>query len=243
MIDPLAPARRRGERVARGNEQSRRREHERAQWLLDRAERLADGLGPPPLPEKGPSKYCRLLANLKQNERLTSRDHWQDVRHISLGLPGWEAGGHHEPGDLVSMVPEQSADAVDAFLTRCDLDKDELVLIAPREEEEEAAKDGRVDPIRIEDLVAGALDVNSASPRRYFFEVLSHFAPEELEREQLQRFASAEGREELHNYNHSERRTVLECLHDFSSPTPPLEYLLEVRSPFPFFVFFFGAGN
>ena len=53
-------------------------------------------------------------------------------------------------------------------------------------------------------FLQGVLDINGASPRRYFFEVLQHFAEDELQRERLQHFASAEGREDLALYNQSE---------------------------------------
>ena len=46
--------------------------------------------------------------------------------------------------------------------------------------------------------------MDSASPRRYFFEVLQHFATDALQKERLQHFASAEGREDLNLYNQSE---------------------------------------
>lgn len=57
---------------------------------------------------------------------------------------------------------------------------------------------------RLGDFAMGALDVNSASPRRYFLEVLQHFATEESQKERLQHFASGEGREDLNLYNQSE---------------------------------------
>lgn len=41
-------------------------------------------------------------------------------------------------------------------------------------------------------------------------QVLSQFASDEVERERLCYFASAEGRDELYEYNQRERRTVLE---------------------------------
>lgn len=44
----------------------------------------------------------------------------------------------------------------------------------------------------------GVLDVCSASPRRYFFQVLRHFARAEHEAERLEYFASPEGRDELY---------------------------------------------
>lgn len=48
------------------------------------------------------------------------------------------------------------------------------------------------------------LDIHSASPRRYFFEVLQHFTGKEAQRERLAHFASAEGREDLALYNRNE---------------------------------------
>jgi sulfite reductase alpha subunit-like flavoprotein len=61
-------------------------------------------------------------------------------------------------------------------------------------------------------LVQGVLDVNGASPRRFFFEVLQHFASSQVEAERLQYFATPEGREDLYIYNQREGRTLLEVL-------------------------------
>lgn len=58
--------------------------------------------------------------------------------------------------------------------------------------------------MRLGALVAGACDVTGASPRRYFFEVLRHFATEEHETERLQYFSSPEGRDDLYRYNQRE---------------------------------------
>lgn len=43
-------------------------------------------------------------------------------------------------------------------------------------------------------------------------QVMSFFATAEHEKERLQYFASAEGRDDLYQYNQKERRTVLEVL-------------------------------
>ncbi|GAQ81743.1 NADP/FAD dependent oxidoreductase [Klebsormidium nitens] len=83
-------------------------------------------------------------------------------------------------------------------------------------------------PVRIGALVRAALDVASASPRRYFFEVLAHFATAEHEIERLQYFATAEGRDDLYRYNQRERRTVVEVMDDFPSANLPLEWILQV---------------
>ena len=48
-------------------------------------------------------------------------------------------------------------------------------------------------PVRATALVEGALDLNSASPRRYFFETAAVFATHPREAERLRRFASKDG--------------------------------------------------
>ena len=53
-------------------------------------------------------------------------------------------------------------------------------------------------------LVQGVLDVNGASPRRYFFEVLHHFATSELELDRLDYFSTPAGRDDLYTYNQKE---------------------------------------
>lgn len=50
----------------------------------------------------------------------------------------------------------------------------------------------------------GVLDVNGASPRRYFFEVLHHFATAELELDRLEYFSTPAGRDDLYTYNQKE---------------------------------------
>lgn len=47
-------------------------------------------------------------------------------------------------------------------------------------------------------------------PRRSFFELLASFSTNELEREKLQEFSSAQGQEELFSYCNRPRRTTLE---------------------------------
>lgn len=55
-------------------------------------------------------------------------------------------------------------------------------------------------------LLAAVVDINGASPRRYFFEVLKSFAENGLEAERLEHFSTPEGREDLYRYNQSEGR-------------------------------------
>ncbi|PKU27842.1 nadph-dependent diflavin oxidoreductase 1 [Limosa lapponica baueri] len=84
-------------------------------------------------------------------------------------------------------------------------------------------------PCTIRYLVTHYLDI-SCVPRRSFFELLSYFSTNELEREKLQEFSSAQGQEELYSYCNRPRRTTLEALWDFPHTTcaVPPDYLLDL---------------
>eukprot|EP00898_Chlorokybus_atmophyticus_P000268 jgi/Chlat1/1241/Chrsp115S00755 len=167
------------------------------------------------------------LAVMDKSIRLTAADHEQEVRHIEFRLAG--SGLTYEPGDLLAIVPSTPDWAIGRFLERLGLSPDTLVTVEAPEGVGAAhvMKQSTHKPVRLEALVRAVLDVSSASPRRYFFEVLSHFASAPHEREKLRHFASPAGRDELYLYNQEERRCTLEILDDFPSANPPLEWLLQ----------------
>ncbi|KAF6153981.1 hypothetical protein GIB67_037685 [Kingdonia uniflora] len=86
-------------------------------------------------------------------------------------------------------------------------------------------------PIKLRTFVELAMDITSASPRRYFFEVMSFFATAEHEKERLQYFSSPKGRDDLYQYSQKERKTVLEVSEDFPSVQMPLEWLVQLVPP------------
>eukprot|EP00798_Chlamydomonas_sp_ICE-L_P025328 gene25328-10984_t len=160
------------------------------------------------------------------NEKMTSANHFQDVRHISVSLVG--SGLQYEPGDLLAVMPQSSQSAVDALVDRLGLDADaEVQVEAASAEGLPPRTETEVVRSSVRDLLAAVVDVAGASPRRFFFEVLQHFAESELEKSRLEYFASAEGRDDVYRYNAREGRTVLEVLQDFKSVKLPLEWLLE----------------
>lgn len=67
-----------------------------------------------------------------------------------------------------------------------------------------------------------------ATPRRFFFELLSHFATEARESERLRFFASSEGQDDARDYSYRDRKTPEEVLLDFPSARPPLTYLFDL---------------
>ena len=192
------------------------------------------------------------VATVTRNDPLTAPDAVTETRHLELTLETPARDHHHhrgglsscsfayEPGDSLAVVPRGCGGAlsedewsrgVDEVLRRAGVSPDAVVALRPAST---AASTGtspgsRFVPalVSARALVAGALDVASATPRRYFFEVASRFASDPNERQRLSHFASAAGRDELYRYNQRERRTLLEFLSDFPSVAMPLEWLLQ----------------
>ncbi len=76
------------------------------------------------------------------------------------------------------------------------------------------------------------LDFN-AVPRRTFFQYLRYFNTDEQESDKLDEFLSPEGADELYDYCHKVRRTIVEVLAEFHSSRMqlPKEYIFDVFPP------------
>ncbi|GMH41133.1 hypothetical protein BSKO_09043 [Bryopsis sp. KO-2023] len=164
------------------------------------------------------------MAKVLKNERITTAEHFQDVRHIELDIHG--SGLNYRPGDVLTIFPQTPENAVEEFLKRMGLNGEDWIEVSANQGPVDVSTRSKA-TMRIRELVAGVLDVCGASPRRFFFKVLHAFAQTEVEIDRLAYFASTEGRDDLHVYNQREGRTVLEVLQDFPSATPPLEWLLQ----------------
>ncbi|GLT34031.1 hypothetical protein SLA2020_085770 [Shorea laevis] len=175
-----------------------------------------------------PDCFLRMIRNYP----LTKPSCGKDVRHFEFEFVS--SAVQYEVGDVLNVLPTQNPEAVDAFIQRCDLDPEEFITVHPKEMENRPLK-ARMEtsemPIKLRTFVELTMDVASAPPRRYFFEVMSFFATAEHERERLQYFASPEGRDDLYKYNQKEQRTVLEVLEDFPSVKMPFEWLVQLVPP------------
>ncbi|XP_062220458.1 NADPH-dependent diflavin oxidoreductase 1 isoform X2 [Phragmites australis] len=146
----------------------------------------------------------------------------------------WKIHVLYKIGDALEILPSQNPSAVDAFIERCNLDPDCYITIRAKggdKVSKGSVVNSLMDHIKLKTFVALTMDVASASPRRYFFEVMSFFATAEHEKEKLQYFASPEGRDDLYQYNQKESRTVLELLEDFPSVQMPFEWLVQLTPP------------
>ncbi|KAL0374908.1 UNVERIFIED_CONTAM: NADPH-dependent diflavin oxidoreductase 1 [Sesamum radiatum] len=168
---------------------------------------------------------------MTKNHLLSRPDSGKDVRHFEFdavsSIMNWVM--------FLEVLPGQSPAAVDAFIRRCDLNPESYITVQPRVQPREAENHHFLNPpsspVKLKSFIELTMDVASASPRRYFFEVMSYFATAEHEKERLQYFASPEGRDDLYQYNQKERRTVLEVLEDFPSVQMPFEWLVQLVPP------------
>ncbi|KAK6152888.1 hypothetical protein DH2020_012527 [Rehmannia glutinosa] len=166
---------------------------------------------------------------MTKNHLLSRADSGKDVRHLEFEAVS--SSIDYEVGDVLEVLPGQNPAAVDAFIQRCNLNPESYITVQPRDKENHGFLNPSLFPVKLKSFVELTMDVASASPKRYFFEVMSYFAIAEHEKERLQYFASPEGRDDLYKYNQKERRTVLEVLEDFPSVQMPFEWLVQLVPP------------
>nr|XP_046230937.1 NADPH-dependent diflavin oxidoreductase 1 [Scatophagus argus] len=172
-----------------------------------------------------PSQSCPFPSRLVSNSRVTDVSHFQDVRLIEFDITG--SNIVFAAGDVVMMHPCNAPEDVQQFCQLLRLDPEARFTL--RATDSTAVPARLPQPCTVRHLVESYLDI-SAVPRRSFFELLSTFATNELEREKLVEFSSAAGQEELHSYCNRPRRTALEVLTDFPHTTAELkvDYLLDL---------------
>jgi sulfite reductase alpha subunit-like flavoprotein len=162
-----------------------------------------------------------------ENNVLTSSDALKQVHQLEFRPTDGEIISY-AAGDVLGIIP-QGTHANDAkvarVIERFGLSPDDWIRIYPSSNPE---LKNLFPPAQLKYLIAGGLDIDSASPRRYFFEVMSHFAQVDLEKERLAHFSSAEGAIDLYKYNQRERRTVIEIFDEFPSLKPSIEWFFQV---------------
>uniref|UniRef100_A0A7N8XL74 NADPH-dependent diflavin oxidoreductase 1 n=1 Tax=Mastacembelus armatus TaxID=205130 RepID=A0A7N8XL74_9TELE len=171
------------------------------------------------------SHSCPFPARMVSNRRVTDASHFQDVRHIEFDITG--SNIEFAAGDVVVIRPCNAPEDVQQFCQLLGLDPEATFIL--RATDNSAVPTRLPQPCTVRHLVESYLDI-AAVPRRSFFELLSTFATNELERDKLLEFSSAAGQNELHSYCNQPRRTALEVLADFPHTTSELkvDYLLDL---------------
>ena len=137
----------------------------------------------------------------------------------------------YSPGDVALVQPSNLPDMVDSFFDLFpDLRPDRLFHLVPSSPNTLPPPLSLLPrPCTVRQAVTTYLDIQ-AVPSRYFFELLSHFSSDELEKEKCLEFNTGEGQQDLYEYCNRPRRHLLEVLHDFRHSTPniPFDYLFDL---------------
>nr|POE62253.1 nadph-dependent diflavin oxidoreductase 1 [Quercus suber] len=178
--------------------------------------------------------YC---ADISKHDRVTSIDHFQDVRLLDLRVSGAVTYG---PGAVAVVYPKNFPQDVQDMI---DLMGWQSVADEPVKLTSQALiQNGSPSPLHNFDLtdatitmrwlLENVLDMMSI-PRRSFFANLVHFAStssedEAYQKERLMELANPELIDELWDYTTRPKRTILEVMMDFTTIKIPWQYVLTV---------------
>ncbi|ESO92772.1 hypothetical protein LOTGIDRAFT_216443 [Lottia gigantea] len=180
-------------------------------------------------PTNKPCLEHPFYAELISNERITAKDHFQDVRHIKFNIKGSNIS--YKPGDVVMIAPQNNPKTIDSFLHLLGLNGNDVFYLEMNDPDY-LLPTTLPSPCTIRYLLTNYLDI-SGVPRRYFFKLLSYFSTDEREKEKLEELSSSEGQQDLYNYCNRLKRTTLEVLQDFPQTCPriPFDYLFDLIPP------------
>lgn len=183
-------------------------------------------------------KFGKILVN----KRLTSKDHFQDVRQfIFTDCDNSGTKPEYYPGDTAMIYPCNSDNDVDAFLQN----QDQWLPIADKlleftngvPDSLRCIGGGIVQPLTLRNLLKYHIDIKSI-PRTSFFMKIWQFATDVTrmergeaqlndQRDKLKEFAYDEDMQDLFDYCNRPRRSILEVLEDFPSLRLPWQFCLD----------------
>ena len=169
---------------------------------------------------------------LDENRRITSDNHWQDVRHLVFTS---HAPAEYGPGDVLAIYPKNLPEEVDQLLKQMDWTDvaDRPISFTPTR----LTDGGNLYPsppislsgtsTTLRTLLTEHLDL-TAIPRRSFFSLVAHFTDDQFHKDRLLEFTKPEYIDELYDYTTRPRRSILEVLQEFESVKIPWQWAASV---------------
>ncbi|KAG7087387.1 hypothetical protein E1B28_013358 [Marasmius oreades] len=168
------------------------------------------------------------FATLRCNDRITSHDWFQDVRHLEFTF---EDDIRYSPGDVAVVHPVAPPEQVEDFMSSMgweDISDDHFEI--SHIYQDQSLPDHLPYKLCLRDIFTRYLDFNSV-PRRSFFQYLRYFTKEEAEIERLDEFLAESGADDLYEYCYQVRRTIREVLSEFRGVRIPKQYVFDVFPP------------
>eukprot|EP00759_Apiculatamorpha_spiralis_P052920 PhF_6_TR6059/c0_g1_i1/m.8778 len=176
-----------------------------------------------------PGSTPSFLSTITRNDRITSADHFQDIREFNFDVP---ATVSWDPGDVVGVYPENPKEIVEEMCARLGVKPSEIVRVQRNpvsmvtcvgSEYTVLSSEGQC--FTMHQLLTSVLDIMSVVSTTFLM-ILSQFTPCEEEQERLQELSSTEGAVDFMYYATRERRNYFETLQDFPKSNIPLSYLV-----------------
>ncbi|XP_074026251.1 NADPH-dependent diflavin oxidoreductase 1-like isoform X1 [Leptinotarsa decemlineata] len=177
-------------------------------------------------------KSTDFVSVVLENRRLTSHNHFQDVRLIKFACENQK----YVPGDVFVFRPKNLSWQVEEFKKVLSSNgviiPPETVIAVSKNDQNVPVPEVLKYEVTFEQLCSEYFDL-MAIPRRYTFNVLAQLTDSELEREKCLEFTTAEGQTDLYSYTYKPRRNIVEVLSDFPNATKnlTLDKLLEIVPP------------
>jgi len=171
---------------------------------------------------------------LEQNKRVTPREHWQDVRFLSLRT---SRPIDYMPGDALAISPRNMPEDVATLIMLMNWEEmaDVPLILGSTRKACRASKDLSPpnpfphEEMTVRKLLTEYLDIN-AIPRRSFFAAIAHYTSDAMHKERLLEFTDPQYLDEYYDYATRPRRSILEILQEFDTVKIPWE---EATNVFP----------
>ncbi|KAK8042761.1 hypothetical protein PG994_013244 [Apiospora phragmitis] len=155
-------------------------------------------------------------ATVTANVRVTPKDHWQDVRSLTMAVhprslnDGTPEVLRYDPGDTLVLYPKNFPADVQALIDLMDWNDvaDEPFVHYSRSKRWYSHR-------------ACAEELLSTIPKRIFFDHIKFFATEQMQIQRITEFADPTYSDEFYDYTSRPRRSILEVLQEFSSVKVP----------------------
>ncbi|ODV61911.1 NAPDH-dependent diflavin reductase [Ascoidea rubescens DSM 1968] len=178
------------------------------------------------------------LGKVISNQRITSLNHFQDVRNLkiqNLSDNQDSAVRPINPGDSISLYPYNDLKDVNSLIEDQNWSDiaDYKISFESDDYQNYLLNYLNIDtlnfvkPLTLRSLLIYHFDLNSI-PRRSFFENVFKFSTNERQREKLYEFSKFEHLQDLYDYSNRPRRSLLEVILEFDSLKIPVEYIFDV---------------
>ncbi|KAL7910754.1 hypothetical protein GGI35DRAFT_322229 [Trichoderma velutinum] len=159
---------------------------------------------------------------VKENRRLTPSDYDRNIFHIEFDLGN--SGLTYKIGEALGIHAENDEAQVNAFIEFYGLNPAELVQVPSREDA--TALEVRT----VFQALMQNVDILGKPPKR-FYEALSEFATDDLQKKKLAALGGNDGAAEFKRRSEVDTVTYVDILEEFSSARPSFHDLVKIVSP------------